>query len=150
MRYLCFVMALTFILLKMEAQAGDQLRQPSTQPVRPSSKMTAELTGPVSLQGEIPITLTLFSESDGEHRYNNYSFMFVLLDENGHQIGGPHVFIREANIIELKVDGKEFTYKPQLMFYRERKGLVVGRKYQLVCLMPPCDLAGAVWFTLTE
>ena len=123
----------------------------ATQPVRPPDKMDAELTGPVSLQKELPLTLTLHSKSDGERpHYTNYSFMFVVLDENGQQIGGPNVFIREAITIHLKVDGKKSTYKPRLNFYSDKPGLVVGRKYQLVCSMPPCDLSAAVWFTLTE
>jgi hypothetical protein len=113
--------------------------------------MTAELTGPVSLRAEVPLTLKLFSKTDGSRpHFTNYSFMFVLLDENGQQVGGPHVFIREAITIKLNLDGKQATYKPRLSFYREREGLVPGRKYQLVCLMPPCDLAAAVWFTLGE
>lgn len=124
---------------------------PATQPVRPPDRMDAELTGPVSLQKELPLTLTLHSKSDGERsHYTNYSFMFVVLDENGQQVGGPHVFIREAITIKLKLDGKESTYKPRLLFYRDKPGLVVGRKYQLVCSMPPCDLSAAVWFTLAE
>ena len=112
--------------------------------------MTAELTGPVSMRGEVPLTLKLFSEGDGRRRYNNYSFMFVLLDEHGQQVGGPHVFIREAITVVVELDGRESTYMPRLVFYPDRKGLVAGRKYQLGCLMPPCDLATAVWFKLTD
>lgn len=124
---------------------------PATQPVPRPDRMKAELTGPVSLRKELPLTLTLYSKSDGARRqYTNYSFMFVVLDEDGKQVGGPHVFIREAVIVKLNLDGKEATYKPRLMFYHDKEGLVPGRKYQLVCAMPPCDLAAAVWFTLAE
>jgi hypothetical protein len=124
---------------------------PATQPVRPPDKMKAELTGPVSLRKELPLTLTLYSKSDGARPdYTNYSFTFVVLDEDGNQVGGPHVFIREAITIKLNLDGKEATYKPRLLFYKDKEGLVPGRKYQLVCVMPPCDLAAAVWFTLAE
>lgn len=120
-------------------------------PVRRPDRMTAELTGPVSLNKGIPLTLTLFSKSDGSRRdFTNYSFMFVVLGEDGGQVGGPNVFIREAITVELQLDGKEATYEPRIHFYRDKEGLVPGRKYQLVCAMPPCDLAAAVWFTLVE
>jgi hypothetical protein len=151
MKSLSLTIALVLIMcLAMDSRAGDHKDQPATQPVRPPSRMMAELTGPVSLQGGVPITLTLFSESDGERRFTNYSFMFVLLDEDGHQVGGPHVFIREAIRINLELNGKESTYKPRLAFYPDREGLVVGCKYQLVCLLPQYDLISAVWFTLTK
>lgn len=144
------ITSIIMMCLAMDLHAGDQKDQSATQPVRPPFKMKAELTGPVSLRGEIPITLTLFSNSDGERRFTNYSFMFALLDEDGHQVGGPHVFIREAIRIDLELNGKESTYKPRLAFYRDREGLVIGCKYQLVCVMPQYELISAVWFTLTK
>jgi hypothetical protein len=124
---------------------------PATQQVLPFDEMRAELTGPVSLQKELPLTLTLYSKSDGERRnYTNYSFKFVVLDEDGKQFGGPNVFIREAIFVKLNLDGKEATYKPRLLFYRDKEGIVPGRKYQLICVMPDCDLGAAVWFTLAR
>ena len=124
---------------------------PDQGPTRPPDRMTAELTGPVSLRGRLPLRLTLFSEDDRPRRdYTNYSFTFVVLDEDGKQVGGPRVFIREAITVKLKLDGKEATYEPALTLDHYKEGLVAGRKYQLVCVMPPCDLAAAVWFTLAK
>ncbi len=95
---------------------------PATQPVRPPDRMKAELTGPVSLQKEVPLTLTLYSKSDGARpHYTNYSFTFVVLDEDGKQVGGPHVFIREAIFIKLNLDGKEATYKPRATAFSTRQ-----------------------------
>ena len=61
---------------------------PATQPAKLPNRMTASLTGPVSLRRQVPVTLTLFSKSEGQRRaFNNYSFMFVLLDETVRPFG---------------------------------------------------------------
>ena len=149
MRVLILVLALCCSAL-VGAEPTTQ-RDPAARPSGPPPlRMTAELTGPVSLREEIPLTLKFSRDRDARGRFINYSFMFVLLDEKGQQVGGPHVFIREAIHVDVDLDGKESTYKPRLVLYRDRKGLVVGQKYQLVCVMPDGDLACAVWFTLAE
>ncbi len=140
----------TFLAMVALCLACSAAVRPTSQPIRPPIRISVEITSTVSLQKEVPLKVTLFSESDDLPAYQNYSFMFALLDDKGQQVGGANVFIREAIFIDLHLRGRQAVYEPRLAFYAGREGLVAGRRYQLICVLPDAGLAGSASFTLAE
>lgn len=116
----------------------------------PPTSISVEITGAVSLRNEVPLKVNLFSGVDNWPSFQNYDFLFFLLDDHGQQVGGAYVFIREASCVNVDLHGRQAAYKPRLDFNLNSKGLVVGGRYQLVCAMPGPNLAGSAYFTLAK
>jgi hypothetical protein len=106
----------------------------------------------VSLGKErVPLKLTFVGEAGQKPRFANASFALVLLDEDGKQVKEP--FHREAVAREVVLEGAAPEYAPPLAFNRACKGLVVGKRYHLVCVLPTSGiqvLAGSARFILVE
>jgi hypothetical protein len=120
-------------------------------PARPPSRMTVALPDKVSLGQRVPLTLAFVNEAGQKPTFPNTAFTIVLLDEDGRQVGDP--FIREAVARDVVLEGRAPEYAPPLAFDRQCKGLQVGKRYQLVCVLPVGGvqaLAGSARFTLVE
>lgn len=111
--------------------------------------MTAELVGPISKERMLPLKLTFYGDDTTAREYASNEFIFVLLDENGQQVIDPG-FITDAVVRRVELRGPVSTYKPRLMVDPNRNTLAVGNHYQLVSIMWPTGLVGAVLFTLPK
>jgi len=121
------------------------------QPPRPPSGMTVALPDKVSLAKRVPLKLTFVNAEGQKQKFANSAFAIVLLDENGKQVKDP--FHREAVARAVVLEGRTPEYTPPLAFNRECKGLQVGRRCQVVCVLPIGGidvLAGSARFTLVE
>ena len=147
-RVMRFLVLLAIIFVLVSQVSGE----PPKDPVQPPSKMTMTLPKQLSKRGDIPIILSFLNESGEVQRFMSFSFVFVLLDEDGAQVS-TDPFIFEAVIREVVLEGRKPSYKPRLAFDTYCKELQVGKHYQLICVLPTSSvsaLAGSARFTLIE
>lgn len=112
--------------------------------------MISELGGPASKERMLPLKLTFFSKDDLVRKYRTDEFLFILLDEQGQQVGDPNVFVTDAVVANVELRGRVAKYEPRLMVSPSRKDVAVGRRYQLVSIMRSTGLASSVRFTLVK
>ncbi len=127
-------------------------RGPATRHIRasfgqPATQMFTTLAGEVSMRADLPLTVTLTYDVDEPRRLFDSSFMFFLLDEDGRQVA-RHLFIGDALAREVPLPGFQPTYKPRLVWDHHVRGLVVGKRYQLITVAREYGLVSSVWFTL--
>jgi hypothetical protein len=140
-----------FLILLLCLSAAGTGRGNEKQPARPPSRMTVSLPDKVSLGKRVPLKLTFVNEAGQKQTFANSAFAIVLLDGNGKQVKDP--FHREAVARDVVLKGRTPEYAPPLAFNRECKGLQLGKRYQLVCVLPVGGvqaLAGSARFTLIE
>ncbi len=112
---------------------------------RPPSEMTVLLPESVSRKERIPLKLAFVNDRGHSYTITNAEPIF-LLDEVGKQVKDP--FYREAAARKVVLEGAAPEYSPEMVFNPHCKGLAVGKRYQVVCIVG--DLIGSAWVTLVE
>jgi hypothetical protein len=122
----------------------------SPEPSPNSVHMSMKIEGKVSKQRVLPIELSFANIGDHVFHYKSTSFLFVLFNQDGEQVGNPNAFVTNALISTVEINKSDSIYRPRLLLNPQRQDLPVGRKYQLVAIIPSAGLAASAWFTLDD